>query len=601
MVIYSSLIMKIVYLCISDPLDPSHWSGTTRNILINLSKCHELSWFGDNVVSGSYWHHIFTGKKGKFFPEEYTEKIGRVLSERIVKDKFDLVIVRDYYFAVGLDISIPIVYVTDTTFDLFKGYLNIKDEGYKLLAEKTERSLISTVDSIIYSSNWAKDNAINHYGGDISKLHVVEFGANIPSPDDYIIDIDTNVCNLVFIGRNWEKKGGQKALDAFRILQGMGVESTLTIIGSKPKEDIRDDNVKVYPYLDKSKSEDLKIILATLKKSHFLVLPTEFDAYGIVFCEASAYGVPSIASDVGGVSQPIREGKNGFLLSPESTAEDYANKILDCFKDKDKYLELRKSSRKEYEERLNWDVWLSKVNKILTDTISSYKKKDKIFTSVEKVIEDLYLPVYAINLKERIDRRKHLEKQFEGKSEFNVTYVDAIEDTIGAVGLWKSMVECVKLAKERKEDIIIICEDDHTFTENYTKEYLFNNIISCSDQGCELLSGGIGGFGVSIPVDRNRYWVDWFWCTQFIVIFESLFDKIIEYDFKDNDTADGVLSVISDNPMTLYPFISIQKDFGYSDVTRSNNEISGLITKHFQNSNFRLSKMYNASRKFYRF
>ena len=56
----------------------------------------------------------------------------------------------------------------------------------------------------------------------------------------------------------------------------------------------------IIPYLDKSQPEHFgkdfcKIFAGS---SFFLVLPTEFDAFGIVFCEASAYAVPSIAANV---------------------------------------------------------------------------------------------------------------------------------------------------------------------------------------------------------------------------------------------------------------------------------------------------------------
>ena len=104
-----------------------------------------------------------------------------------------------------------------------------------------------------------------------------------------------------------------------------------------PKED---DGLTIIPFLDKSKPKDLERLCDILYQSHFLILPTEFDALGIVFCEASAYGVPSIAANVGGVSQPVREGKNGFLLPPTATAEDYAEKIKAVFSDKESYIKL---------------------------------------------------------------------------------------------------------------------------------------------------------------------------------------------------------------------------------------------------------------------
>ena len=213
-------------------------------------------------------------------------------------------------------------------------------------------------------------------------------------------------------------------------------------------------------------------------------------------------------------------------------------------------------------------------------------------------IDDFYLSVYVINLKERIERRKHIEEQFHGKPEFELTWIEAVEHPIGAVGLWQSMVKAVRMAEANEDDIMIICEDDHTFTSAYSKKYLLTNIIQANEQGSELLSGGIGGFGAAVPVSTNRYWVDWFWCTQFIVIFKPLFQKILAYKFKDTDTADGVLSAIAKDKMTVYPFISIQKDFGYSDVTRSNNEISGMITNHFRQTDVRLSLIHHVAHKF---
>ena len=93
------------------------------------------------------------------------------------------------------------------------------------------------------------------------------------------------------------------------------------------------------------------------------------------------------------------------------------------------------------------------------------------------------------------------------------------------------------MAKEREDDVIVICEDDHFFTENYSSGLLFKEIQEAYMQGAELLSGGIGGFGQAVPVGYHRYWVDWFWNTQFIVIYSSAFDTILSYEFQENDTA----------------------------------------------------------------
>ncbi len=210
---------------------------------------------------------------------------------------------------------------------------------------------------------------------------------------------------------------------------------------------------------------------------------------------------------------------------------------------------------------------------------------------MNKKAESWCIPTYIINLKVRTERRTHMTEQFSGRSEFNITWVEAVEHPVGAIGLWESIVKIVQLAKSRNEDMILICEDDHVFTDVYTSDYLLYNLVRANRQECDLLSGGIGGFGTAVPVDINRYWIDWFYSTQFIIIFQPLFNPILSYDFKEGDTADGVLSQLSHNAMTVYPFLSIQRDFGYSDVTKHNNR-PGSVKRFFAIASQRLSLIH---------
>ena len=360
--------MKIGFLSPINPFDIGSWSGTLCHITQTLSKAHRLEWIGQDVVSAFY---TFQSSKKGLYPEKYAPLFGKIISEKVNASDYDILIVRNYYLGAFLNINIPIFYVGDTTFHLFKDYLRVPSGEYEAAADNVERMMIKTADNVIFSSEWARNDAIDYYRADSSKIHVVEFGANIPHPAEYQAEIATDVCNLVFIGRNWEKKGGDKVLGAYKKLKSEGFPCTCTLIGSVPPDasEIDDPNLTMIPFLDKSKPEDLERLCNILKAAHFLVLPTEFDAFGIVFCEASAYGVPSIAANVGGVSQPVREGKNGFLLPPDATAEDYAEKIKAVFSDKKNYLKLRQSSRREYETRLNWDVWGEKVNQIFEETV----------------------------------------------------------------------------------------------------------------------------------------------------------------------------------------------------------------------------------------
>lgn len=238
-----------------------------------------------------------------------------------------------------------------------------------------------------------------------------------------------------------------------------------------------------------------------------------------------------------------------------------------------------------------------KKTPIIMNQLAKVKKYYNAIPVKEAYFEDGYdkivIPTYIINLPERADRLKHIREQFLNKNEFEVNLIEACKHQIGAVGLWQSILKIVKLAIQNDDDVIIICEDDHQFTEHYSRDIFLQNVIDASGLGIDLLSGGIGGFGQSVHITKNKYWIDSFYCTQFIVLYKNIFQKILDEKFDDKVTADGVLSAITSNKLTLYPFISVQKEFGYSDVT-PHNEGQGAVNKWFMNAAKRLDSINSA-------
>jgi len=371
--------MNIVFLSRFDLKNINDWSGTMYHVYNKLKEKHFIKIIGTEILKQFSTFKKRNFSENTFIPaEHYVQNLGKCLSDRIKVVECDLIFFGDIFFN-NSDFNFPYVLLSDMTFEqIIIHYKNRKpDERHVEHGYNLERKALNSACRIIYSSEWIKQKAIEFYQIDPKKIEVVEFGANIPEPDNYSIDIACDFCRLLFVGMDWERKNGDLVLQLFELLKKDGFPCTLTIIGSVPNEDVEeDDDLTIIPFLDKSDPDDLKRFCQILSESHFLVLPTKFDAFGIVFCEASAYAVPSIAADVGGVPQAVKEGKNGYLLPPDSTAADYAEKIKTVFNDKEGYLKLRQSSRYEYETRLNWDVWGEKVNKILEDAVNQWKMEN---------------------------------------------------------------------------------------------------------------------------------------------------------------------------------------------------------------------------------
>lgn len=206
--------------------------------------------------------------------------------------------------------------------------------------------------------------------------------------------------------------------------------------------------------------------------------------------------------------------------------------------------------------------------------------------------EDTVISTFIINLKERPDRLNHIVSQFRDKPEFSISIIEACRHEIGTVGLWQSIRSIVEIALRDDEDLIIICEDDHCFTENYSKKKLWDNILEAHNQGADILSGGVsGGFSQAVPVAHDRFWVNHFYGTQFIVLYKKIFKKIIEYKYDDFVTTDNCLASLTSNKMVIYPFISTQIFFGYSDINPENQLLPNTLDNKFSVASKRLANI----------
>lgn len=229
----------------------------------------------------------------------------------------------------------------------------------------------------------------------------------------------------------------------------------------------------------------------------------------------------------------------------------------------------------------------------LLDTLQKVKRHysaihpEIIDSIIQTDVSRAYIPTYIINLPERTDRLKHIRAQFSSHPEFDVHIYPAKEHKVGAIGLWQSICDIVRQAKNAEEDFILICEDDHIFTEYYNRETFLRQIMLGAVMGAHMLNGGVGDFSNLVPLPGGIAWMDRFWCTQFIVIYKSAYEIILNVPFGLRDVADEKLSAILTNKFVINPFISEQTDFGYSDITQANNS-NGMILRHFANAKHKL-------------
>lgn len=194
------------------------------------------------------------------------------------------------------------------------------------------------------------------------------------------------------------------------------------------------------------------------------------------------------------------------------------------------------------------------------------------------------LKTFILNLPQRQDRRINIEKEFRGKNLYDIEYLCPIRHECPRISHWLSLKHCVIKAKMSGYPFFLFCEDDHIFTSAYNENSLVNLIKEANALRTDILLGGISWFLSTLQISDFLFWTEEFNGTQFTIIYKRFYDKIISYA-KINETlvTDFILSKLSDRIITIYPFISIQKEFGYSDITKSNN-VKGYVESLFENT-----------------
>jgi hypothetical protein len=193
------------------------------------------------------------------------------------------------------------------------------------------------------------------------------------------------------------------------------------------------------------------------------------------------------------------------------------------------------------------------------------------------------IPTYVINLSSRKDRLIHIKSQFLNKEEFRVNIVEGIKNDVGALGLWKTMLKVLKLAQESDHDYILICEDDHQFTEHYSKEVLFDRVSEAKAINADVLLGGVSTFSSVFHMNSNLLWIERFSGNQFLIIFKQFYKVLLKTSFSILDHSDFKISDLSNRKFVIHPFISTQKEVGRSDIS-DENSIKGEVESLFERS-----------------
>jgi glycosyltransferase involved in cell wall biosynthesis len=365
--------MKISYISAYDATDIHNWSGTGFSIANAIERQNnDVHYIGNLETKASLLMRL---KRKYYRSQNLIFDISREIdvakshakqARLRIPDNSDIIFSPGSIPLAYLESNKPKVFYTDAT---FAGLLNFYDE-YSGFCKETikhanylEQRALTNADLILYSSDWAARTAMDNYKVNADKIKVVPFGANVDCywTLDQIREIITRRSSidleLLFIGVDWKRKGGDFALSIAENLNLHGVNTKLHIVGLRdfPIENMPDFVVN-HGFISKSTIDGKNKLEKLFLKCHFLLVPSLAEAYGLVFCEANSYGLPSISTNIGGIPTVIKNEINGHTFPLGLSVETWSHYIYELFTDRNRYTEMCLSSFNEYKTRLNWDV-----------------------------------------------------------------------------------------------------------------------------------------------------------------------------------------------------------------------------------------------------
>jgi len=170
-----------------------------------------------------------------------------------------------------------------------------------------ERNLYRNAVTTFTMSRNVHRSLIEDYGCREDQAAIALAGCNARIATDFQNNYGS--ANIVFVGVDWERKGGPQLVEAFRHVRTRFPNATLTVVGCTPS--VTEPGVTIVGRIPFDE------VWRYYTKASVFAMPTRYEPFGIVFLEAMAHRLPIVATNLAAIPDFVTHGENGFLIEPD--------------------------------------------------------------------------------------------------------------------------------------------------------------------------------------------------------------------------------------------------------------------------------------------
>jgi glycosyltransferase involved in cell wall biosynthesis len=174
--------------------------------------------------------------------------------------------------------------------------------------------------AITATSEWAAGDLAVHYPSCAQRVHVMPYPVRTIADEAWIrhrnsattVEEPQERVRVLFIGGDFPRKGGFDLLEAWRA-GGFATRAALDLVTDWP---IPDRELPAGVSLIRNVAPYTPAWCDLWRRTDFFVMPTRHEAFGMVFQEAAAAGVPAIGTRINAIPEIVINGVTGLLVEP---------------------------------------------------------------------------------------------------------------------------------------------------------------------------------------------------------------------------------------------------------------------------------------------
>jgi glycosyltransferase involved in cell wall biosynthesis len=215
-----------------------------------------------------------------------------------------------------------------------------------------EREIYQHARHIFVMSEHVRDSLCEDYGVEGERVTTVYGGSNVDPSPVALDNAGYGNRTVVFVGVEWDRKGGPILAEAFSRLRQDLPDARLIVIGCRP-------NLR-QPWCEEVGKVPREEVKRHLVRGSVFCLPTRIEPFGIAVLEAFYHRLPAVVSKVGAMPTLVRHGESGLVVPPDDPAA-LAVALRELLVNPEKCRRFGEAGLRDVSERYSWPIVGEKI------------------------------------------------------------------------------------------------------------------------------------------------------------------------------------------------------------------------------------------------